>query len=134
MREAGDGGARPWGDPQDKGSGGLRWAAGRARTHLLRALSRFSRIWGSSPFRTVVFTNSSPVGVLMNWSSVRLRQRTAGVTLGPPSPASRISLPTMSGSPAPPGVKRAIPQFLSGPGPQERGVAQVVGHHDGRVQ
>lgn len=103
MREAGDGGARPWGDPQDKGSGGLRWAAGRARTHLLRALSRFSRIWGSSPFRTVVFTNSSPVGVLMNWSSVRLRQRTAGVTLGPPSPASRISLPHYVWVPSPTG-------------------------------
>lgn len=103
MQEAGDSGAQLWGDPQDKGSGGLHWAAGQARTHLLRALSRFSRIWGSSPFRTVVFTNSSPVGVLMNWSSVRLHQRTAGVTPGPPIsrllrlPAPYVRVPSPTG-------------------------------------
>lgn len=40
--------------------------------HLFRALSRFSRIWGRRPFRTDAFTNSSPVGVLMNSSGLRL--------------------------------------------------------------
>lgn len=41
-------------------------------SYLFRALSRFSRIWGRRPFRTDDFTNSSPVGVLMNSSALRL--------------------------------------------------------------
>lgn len=62
---------QPWGVPvRDRdcpeAPAGLSSKQGISRAHLFRALSRFSRIWGSSPFRTEVFTNSSPVGVLMN--------------------------------------------------------------------
>lgn len=74
--------------------GPLSGVGGGAGAHLFRALSRFSRIWGSSPLRTDVFTNSSPVGVLMNWSSVRLGRGMAGGDARPPPRAPpRLSPP-----------------------------------------
>lgn len=45
-------------------------------SHLLRALSRFSRISGRSPFLTELLTNRSPVGVLMKSSEERLCMHT----------------------------------------------------------
>lgn len=43
------------------------------KSNLFLADSRFSRISGRSPFLTELFTNMSPVGVLMKSSGERLK-------------------------------------------------------------
>lgn len=43
-------------------------------SYFFLALSRFSKISGSNPFLTELFTNMFPDGVLMNWSGVSLKE------------------------------------------------------------
>lgn len=98
-------------------------AEGSTNSNLFLADSRFSRISGKSPFLTELLTNQSPVGVLMKSSGERLKVYN--------NFSSFWCKTENSADTCFPG---GTPVFVQGAFLQQGGVAQIVSHHDGRIQ